>query len=204
MKIVLADISKPMADAFKEFWNDIDLDGIEIVIHEGSIFDMPCNAIVSPANSFGFMGGGLDGILSKYLGWHVQRRVQDRIKKEFDGELLVGQSLIVPTDNVDFPLLISAPTMRVSMGLTGTANVYLASKAIFLALKKNPQITSVVIPGLGTGVGGIIPIDCARTMRMAFEDFYLEKYLFPETLSEACDYHDEQTKVETLNGKETL
>jgi O-acetyl-ADP-ribose deacetylase (regulator of RNase III) len=215
MKIVLVDISKEMIDAWQgQFWHDIEggepnpFEGIELVIHHGSIFDIPCDAIVSPANSFGFMDGGLDGILSKYLGWHVQSRVQERINKEFDGELLVGQSLIVPTDNDKFPLLISSPTMRVSMALAGktkmSPNIYLAAKAIFLALKKNPQIRSVAIPGLGTGVGGVNPEECARKMRMAFDDFYLGKYVFPKTFSEAHDRHNEQTKVEQINGEETL
>jgi O-acetyl-ADP-ribose deacetylase (regulator of RNase III) len=204
-----------MVEAWQgQFWHDIEggeenpFENVELVINQGSIFETPCDAIVSPANSFGFMGGGLDGILSKHLGWHVQSRVQDRIKREFDGELLVGQSLIVPTDHKDFPLLISAPTMRVSMTLAGrtkmSPNIYLAAKAIFLALKKNPQIRSVAIPGLGTGVGGVTPEECAKKMRMAYDDFYLGKYTFPKTFAEAHDRHDEQTKVQTLNGEETL
>jgi O-acetyl-ADP-ribose deacetylase (regulator of RNase III) len=103
IKIILADISKAMTDAWAEhFFEKGPLPGIDLKIHNGSVFDTPCDAIISPANSFGFMGGGLDGILSKYLGWQVQTRVQEKIKNDFDGELLIGQSLIVPTDNEDF------------------------------------------------------------------------------------------------------
>lgn len=213
MHIRLVDISKPMVQAWQEeFWSDVE-GGQEdlfsgITVHEGSIFENPCDAIVSPANSFGFMGGGLDYYLSEHLGWHVQERVQKKIREEFDGELLVGQSLIVPTDHKDFPYLISAPTMRVPMSLASSSvmspNVYLAAKAIFLALKKNPQIKSVAIPGLGTGVGGVTPIECARKMRMAYEDFYLGRYTFPRTLNQASLKHWAETKVESLNGEETL
>jgi O-acetyl-ADP-ribose deacetylase (regulator of RNase III) len=215
-RIRLVDISVPMIEAWQEMfitepWTNEqgELDIFKnITIEQGSIFQTPCDAIVSPANSFGFMGGGLDGVLSKYLGWHVQERVQRKIRDEFDGELLVGQSLIVPTDNNDFPYLISAPTMRVSMTLADrtkmSPNIYLASKAIFLALRKNPHIKSVAIPGLGTGVGGVPPIECARKMRMAYEDFYLGQYKFPATFSDAHDRHTEQTKVEQVNGQETV
>ena len=213
MKIVLADISGPMVEAWKEAFSDVETsiyDGtkVEFIFHKGSIFDIPCDAIVSPANSFGFMNGGIDLYLSQELGWHVMQRVQQKIVDEFDGELLVGQSLTVPTDHKDFPYLISAPTMRVSMGLaTATrmsANVYLAARAVFLAVRKNESINSVVMSGLGTGVGNVSPIECARKMRMAFDDFYAGKYKFPRTLSEASDRHDDQTNVQQLNGEETL
>lgn len=209
MKIVLADISKPMVEAWKEAFADVETllyDGstVEFVFHNGSIFDIPCDAIVSPANSFGFMNGGIDYFLSEELGWHVMERVQQKIVDEFDGELLVGQSLTVPTDHANFPLLISAPTMRVPLTLAGSnrmsINVYLASKAVFLALRKNDAINSVAMSGLGTGVGNVSPIECARKMRMAFDDFYAGKYKFPKTLSQASHRHDDQTKVQTLNG----
>lgn len=195
MEINLIDISKPLVDAWKEAFDGFD----GITITQGSIFDKPCDAIVSPANSFGFMNGGLDYFLSEYLGWHVQDRVQQKIKDEFDGELLVGQAFVVPTDNENFPYLISAPTMRVPMSLASdtkmSANVYLAAKSIFVALKKNPYITSVAIPGLGTGVGAVSPIDCAYKMRMAYVDFYLGEYQFPARLGTANLKHYEETSV---------
>jgi len=207
MKIVLVDISKPMVEAWREVWADVvgTTPDVEIVINQGSIFETPCDAIVSPANSFGFMNGGIDYFLSEELGWHVMERVQEKIRGEFDSELLVGQSLIVPTDHADFPYLISAPTMRVPMALmTNTvmsANVYLAAKAIFIALKKNPQIQSVAIPGLGTGVGAVTPFECATKMKKAYEDFYLGQQQFPKTLTQASMKHWEETKVKTLNGE---
>lgn len=208
MKIVLVDISKPMVDAWREVWADVigkNLD-VKIVINQGSIFETPCDAICSPSNSFGFFGGGIDYYISEFFkpNFDVQERVQEQIKKEFDSELLVGQSLIVPTDNVDFPYLISAPTMRVPMALmtgnTISANVYLAAKAIFVALKKNPHLQSVAIPGLGTGVGAVTPFECATKMKKAFEDFYIGNQQFPKTLAQASMKHWEETKVKALNG----
>ncbi len=206
MRILLIDINEPLVEAWKKEFSGC----ADVEVKLGSIFDNPCDAIVSPANSFGFMGGGLDGIISKNLGWHIQKKVQERIKDEFDGELLVGQSLIVHTGSDKFPFLISAPTMRVSMSLAGkykmSPNIYLATKAIFLAIKKNSHhsIQSVAIPGLGTGVGNVPPRECAEKMRMAYEDFYFNKYVFPETFSDAHDMHANQTNITVLNGEETL
>lgn len=202
-KIILVDIAKPLVEAWSREFELFDVE-----VKEGSIFETPCDAIVSPANSFGFMNGGIDYYLSKELGWHVMSRVQEKIKQEFDGELLVGQSLIVPTDHVNFPYLISAPTMRVPIGLSTSlamsANVYLAAKAIFVALKKNPHIKSVAIPGLGTGVGNVKPDDCAHKMRLAYQDFYLDEFKFPTSLTNASMNHAQQTYVKPLDGQETF
>ncbi len=199
-----------MVEAFKKELSSFEdqVDGLKFEFIQDSIFNHPSDAIVSPANSFGFMGGGIDGLLSNYLGWHVQDRVQEKIKNEFDGELLVGQSLIVKTDNDKFPYLISAPTMRVPMQLSKidmhsvdgfinkfSPNVYLAAKAIFVALKKNPHIKSIAIPGLGTGVGGISPAVCASMMRKAFSDFYVGNNIQPKTLAEAGQKHFEETTM---------
>ena len=202
-KIILVDIAKPLVEAWsKEF------EGFDVEVKQGSIFETPCDAIVSPANSFGFMNGGIDYYLSEELGWHVMTRVQDKIKAEFDGELLVGQSLIVPTDHANFPYLISAPTMRVPMSLATSrvmsANVYLAAKAIFVALKKNPHIKSVAIPGLGTGVGAVQPEDCAHKMRLAYQDFYLGEFKFPNSLTQASQNHARQIYVKPLDGQEAF
>jgi hypothetical protein len=71
------------------------------------------DAVISPANSFGFMDGGIDALFTFTLGPRVQERVQAAIRADFDGELPVGCALIVSTRNADIPWCISAPTMRV-------------------------------------------------------------------------------------------
>ena len=50
-------------------------------------------------------------------------------------------------------------------------------------------VSSVAMPGLGTGVGRVPPIQCARQVRAAIEDIILEKYTAPTmrcTRSPAC------------------
>lgn len=54
MKIVLADMKAEVVDAWR-----VAFDGYEdIAVHRGSIFGISCDALVSPANSFGYIGGG--------------------------------------------------------------------------------------------------------------------------------------------------
>ena len=56
LKIILTAVDDGLADAWERHCGDVD----NVVVHRGSIFDVTCDAVVSPANSFGFMDGGID------------------------------------------------------------------------------------------------------------------------------------------------
>ena len=68
MNIVLAYIEGNLIKA----WNDIVSNSANVTTYQGSIFEVECDALVSPANSFGFMDGSLDFAISEFFGWHVQ------------------------------------------------------------------------------------------------------------------------------------
>jgi hypothetical protein len=56
MMIVIAAVESELADAWESHCG-----GLECVsVHRGSILDVPCDAVVSPANRFGLMDGGID------------------------------------------------------------------------------------------------------------------------------------------------
>lgn len=67
-------------------------------VRHQDIVTLECTAAVSPANSFGFMDGGVDLVYSRHFGWHVQERLQKAIQSMKFSELLVGQALAVETD----------------------------------------------------------------------------------------------------------
>ena len=69
--------------------------------------------MVSPANSFGFMDGGLDLAIRDALGYGVQKAVQEIIRERHHGELPVGAAEVVETGHASWPFLVVAPTMRV-------------------------------------------------------------------------------------------
>jgi O-acetyl-ADP-ribose deacetylase (regulator of RNase III) len=177
MIINLIDKNKEMCNCWSEFFNDCS----DVLIHNTDFFSVKSDCVVSPANSFGFMDGGLDLVISRKLGWSVQTMLQKQIKQNYGGELLVGQAELVETNNSDFPYLISAPTMRVPMIIKDTVNVYLASKAIFKILLNEKRINSINISGLGTGVGQVSYNICAKQMKAAYNDIWLNKYEFPHT-----------------------
>ena len=185
MKIYLADLNQPLVEA----WQAVFESHSDIIIHHGSIFDLETDAIVSPANSFGYMDGGIDLHLSNFLGWHVQEQLQEKIKSVHHGELLVGIAEIVATEHPQFPYLISAPTMRVPKILgSSSMNPYLAMRAILRLVLHGTfeddkfirdRVKSVAIPGLGTGVGQVPPNICAQQMYQATHDILWQKYQFP-------------------------
>ncbi|QEG22287.1 macro domain-containing protein [Mariniblastus fucicola] len=70
MRIILCSIDEPLAKAWETYC--VDLSGVEV--HRGNILDLNVDAVVSPANSFGFMDGGIDMVYSQHFGWNVQLR----------------------------------------------------------------------------------------------------------------------------------
>jgi O-acetyl-ADP-ribose deacetylase (regulator of RNase III) len=198
MNIILAARDSPLADAWERCCGD--LTGVSI--HRGSILELNVDAIVSPANSFGFMDGGIDLLYSRHFGWHVQERLQALIRQRHHGELLVGSAEIVDTDNLRIPFVVAAPTMRVPMILRNTVNPYLAARAVLLLVKHglfpsgslageriDSGVHSLAFPGLGTGVGQVDADTCARQVRAAIEEVVLEKHTYPRTWADAQARH---------------
>ncbi len=198
MKLVLVDTKPALVASWRQAFAGVDL----VEVHEGSILDVLCDALVSPANSFGFMDGGLDLEISERLGWHVQARLQERIRERHHGELLVGAAELVATDDARVPWVISAPTMRVPMSLGVTINPYLAMRAVLLLVEHGrlddgrpvrDAVRTVACPGLGSGVGRVPSGICARQMRAAVGDVLLGERVAPTTWRATRDRHDDLT-----------
>lgn len=188
MKITLSALDGPeglhLANAWKKACSDLDF----VQLHRGSILDLNCDAVVSPANSFGFMDGGIDALYTKHFGSDIQIQLQDWIKISPQGELLVGCAEAIPTFNSKIPYVIAAPTMRVPMIIKDTINPYLAARAA-LRVAVNMDFKHVAFPGLGTGVGRVDPDICARHMRAAIDHVLLKKLTFPTSWADASKQH---------------
>lgn len=197
MRIILAARERGLADAWLEA-----MDGIDCVsLHRGSILEVDCNAVVAPANSFGFMDGVIDDVYSQHFGWGVEDRLRQLILDRRHGELLVGRAELVETGDRVHPYLIAAPTMRVPMALGAeTVNPFLATRAALLLVKHgvfdsgefagkriSEVVQSVALPGMGTGVGGVPAEICARQMRAAIDEFLLDRPRVPSSWAEASE-----------------
>lgn len=190
MKLYLIDINLNLIKAWENEFNSYK----NIKIIHGSIFEFNADAIVSPANSFGIMDGGIDGKIRDFFGMNIEQKVRNKIIHDFKGELPVGCAITTETDNKQFKYLISAPTMRVPEIVKDSLNAYLAMRAILIECNKN-NILTVAIPGLCSLSGGMPYNIVARQMRVAYdriclksinyshwrEEKYLQDYLMCKT-----------------------
>lgn len=134
-----------------------------------NILDQDVEAVVSPANSFGFMDGGIDYAYSMFFGWGLQNRLQKKLEELPFGELLVGQSIVIPTGNEKIKYVVSAPTMRVPNVIHDMAEIYLAARSATYEANK-AGIESLAFPGMGTGCGQA-PFELAEiAMKRGCED----------------------------------
>jgi len=149
-------------------------DAPNVIVTQGDILEHAADAVVSPANSFGYMDGGVDLVYSMFFGWELEARLKALLSERHFGELPVGQAVILPTEHAFIPYLISAPTMRVPENISGTANVYLAFRAALIAVLAHnataeKPIESLLVPGLGTGIGRVTPERAASQMKLAYD-----------------------------------
>lgn len=125
-------------------------------------------SVVSPANSQGFMDGGIDRIYTEYFGLRPQTELQSAISRLHAGELAVGASLVVSTGHERIPYLISAPTM-VTPGPVPKENAFYAMSAVLNAATQHEDILEeVYCPGLCTDVGEVDADDAAEEMAFAY------------------------------------
>ena len=186
MKIYLCSRDKEQINAWKLFCGKFDF----VVPTLQSILDIPAEGIVSPANSFGNMTGGIDLYYKNHFGPVIERTLKDKIFNEFAGELLIGQATNVPIShpNFTYTTLISAPTMRVPAVISHTVNTYLATKAALIEAKKL-GLGSITFPGMGTGTGNVSPDSCARQMAVAIDDVLVSPPEGP------IDVYEEQNRM---------
>lgn len=173
MKLILVAPNPSLCAAFQEHFSD--LPNVQIV---NNYFEwLPeFDCMVSPANSFGMMDGGIDAAIVRFFGKSLMDRVQQQILEQYLGEQPVGTSLIVETGHPKHPFLAHTPTMRVPMSIVGTDIPYVAMWAMLLAVRHHNQhaqrtINTVACPGLGTGIGRVPYREAARLMALAYNNF---------------------------------
>ena len=171
MQLILVDRGRELCDVFRAQFRAHP----EVEIVCGRFEELPAfDCVITAGNSFGLMDAGMDLAVVRYFGTQVMERIQKQILDDYLGEQPVGTCVIVPTDHATHPFVAHAPTMRVPMNIQGTDHVYLAMWAALTAIHRHnraetKQIQSVACPGLGTGTGGMDPIEAALQLCLAYE-----------------------------------
>lgn len=166
--------------------------------------DCRFDALVSPANSFGIMDGGIDLAYAERYGEQLGRRVRRHNELFWSGVQPVGTAVIVPLrDDFDqVPYLVHAPTMMTPGPVAGTPNVYLAFKAVLEAVAvhnlghrdehvvpHSTRVETILCPGLGTGTGRVSPESAAAQMAVALR--HVSMGARADTWRLATRYHEE-------------
>ena len=172
IKLILSAPVPEIAKAFeRHFYDD---ENVEIISKPfETIPDFDC--MVSAANSFGLMDGGVDAAITAFFGTQLMSRVQQHIVNEYLGEQPVGSAFIIGSGDHKHPWLVHAPTMRVPLIISGTDAVYLATRAALLAVyhhnktqSEHNKIRRVVFPAMGAGCGQVSPDSVAAQMKLAW------------------------------------
>lgn len=180
----------------------------DIAIHEGDVallIDSKQTAFVSPANSLGFMDGGIDKVYSQIM-WPprdnkagVEQRVKRSIKQVacldfIDRAFLpIGSAIIVPADVTKSQWLISAPTMLLPQPVANTRNAYWATLAALRCAENfnraglertgKQLIKRIVLTSACCGYGAMSETESARQIYQAWCDFVAEKHVFEKSYS---------------------
>lgn len=191
-KLILSAISEDLFESFKKHFEPFPQ--VEVVFKPFEQTEFDC--VVSAANSFGLMDGGVDQCITDYFGVQMMKRIQGRVLSDYYGEQPVGTSMIV-RGNEDFKFeegkllknkyVAHTPTMRIPMDINKTNYVYAAMKAMLIAVEKHnievdgfkehnieshdTRIDVVVCPGLGTNAGRVPAEEAAKMMSLALYHF---------------------------------
>ena len=135
-----------------------------IIVKSGDITKISCDAIVNPANSYGYMGGGVAGAIKRAGGNEIEKEAIAQ------APIFIGSAVATTAGTLPCQFVIHAPTMKKPAMKIPVENVAKATQAA-LKLGKGMQIKNIAIPGMGTGVGGVSPADAARAMVKVAQEF---------------------------------
>lgn len=182
MELVLCAVEDDLVTA----WEAVAGDHPGVRVHRGCILDVGADCVVSPANSYGWMRGGVDAVYAQAFP-AVEQSVRSAVLAFHGGELPVGEALIVPTGASTPAWLISSPTIR-EPGTRlppDTVHPYLAARAAFRlwrggvledGIPVRVAVGTLALPGLGTGIAGVAPATCARQVIAAWTEVMAEDH----------------------------
>jgi O-acetyl-ADP-ribose deacetylase (regulator of RNase III) len=133
----------------------------------GDITQSQVEAIVNPANSRLIMGGGVAGAIRRAGGPTIEKEALQK------APIRVGDATATNAGKLAARYVIHAPTMSLPAMSTDLESVEKATSAA-LRVARNLGLSSIAVPGMGTGVGGVPVNDAAQTMVRAIKKHLLE------------------------------
>ena len=136
---------------------------MKVRIYSGDITESETDAIVNAANNHLWMGSGVAGAIKRKGG----QIVEDEAVKL--GPIEVGEAVVTTAGNLPHTYVIHAAGMGQDLK-TSEELVYRSTLNSLLAADAR-GVSSIAFPAIGTGVGGLDIVSCARAMHRALGDF---------------------------------
>ncbi|MCX6740551.1 MAG: macro domain-containing protein [Candidatus Parcubacteria bacterium] len=130
---------------------------MEIQIQKGDITKVQADAIVNPANSFGWMGGGSAAAIKSAGG----RLIEDEAVNK--APLEIGKAVATNAGKLPYKAVIHAPTMISPTEKAMDYNVEMAVRGALL-LADDQAFKIIAMPGMGTGIGDFPKDKAAKIM----------------------------------------
>lgn len=165
LKITFCDNNPDVINSLKSFFSE----EASVNLITGDILEYAQGTLLSPANSSGFMDGGVDLDYVNFFGLQLQEKVLDAVRAREEGHLPVGAAVLVETGHVRIPRLIIAPTMS-EPKVIPAYNIFRSFRAALKAYIKYGLKGDIYSPGFGTGVGGVDPEEAAKMIFQAYEN----------------------------------
>jgi O-acetyl-ADP-ribose deacetylase (regulator of RNase III) len=131
------------------------------------------------------MGGGVAGAIKRAGGPTIEKEALQR------GPIRVGEAIATNAGRLRARYVIHAPTMSLLAMSTDLKSVEKATRAA-LRVARNLGLSSITIPGMGTGVGGVPVDEAAETMigtiRKHLSEGTTLKHIFLVSIDEALTH----------------
>lgn len=169
IKFYIIDKQREVINALQEHFSD--LKNIEII--RGNLeFIKTVDCIVAGHNSYGLMDSGVDKTVNMLTN-NIQPRIKFIIESIYNGELAVGNCIILKTNVNNYKYVAYCPTMRFQKDVSNTHNAYYAFRGLLNAIlnhnkSNNDKINSVLCTGFCTGHGKMDPNTAGKQMRLAY------------------------------------
>ena len=146
---------------------------LDIEIQHGDITKVQADAIVNPANSLGWMGGGSAGAIKRAGGQDIEEEAVQKAPLE------IGRAIATKAGRLPYKAIIHAPTMESPTEKAKGYNVAMSVRGALL-LADDQKMKTIAMPGMGTGIGSFPKKDAAKVMIeeiKKFEPINLEKVI---------------------------
>ncbi len=137
---------------------------VNITVRKGSITTLNADAIVNPANSYGFMGGGVAWVIKNVGGAIIEEEAIAQARFH------IGTAVLTSGGELIARHVIHSPTMEEPAEKTNAVNIQQAVQAA-LELADQSGFAKIAFPGMGTGVGGVSKKEAAKTMVQTIKAF---------------------------------